>query len=185
MAAGLRNRRAMIRHSQARRRATRRSSRPTARCARPSRRSSMTSWQRGDAAVRELSAKFDHWDPQALPPVARPRSRPDRQPARAGDRGHQVRPGADPSLSPKCNAPRCVTWRWRRCRASGSATRTFPVGQRRLLRAGRPLSDGRLGSYERADRESCRRAAGRRLHAAAERRAAGRDRRCDGAGRRR
>ena len=54
--------------------------------------------RRGDAAVRELSAKFDKWEPKdfRLSP-AEIQSLID-TPAGAGDRGHQIRPDADPPL---------------------------------------------------------------------------------------
>ena len=137
---------------------------------------------RGDVAVRELSAKFDKWEPKDLSPVAGGNPGADRQPAGAGDRGHQVRPGADPPL--RRGAARRVARRGGGDAARRSARpQEHPGRERRLLRAGRPLSDGGLGAYERADREGRRGEAGRRLHAAAERRAAGRHGRRDGAGR--
>ena len=132
--------------------------------------------QRGDAAVRELSAKFDKWEPASfrLTP-AEIQQLIDSLP-HAGDRRHQVRPGADP---PFCRGAESRAAR----RRGGNAARRdarppqHPGRQRRLLRAGRALSDGRLGAHVGADREGRGGAAGRRLHAAAERRAARRHRR--------
>ena len=138
--------------------------------------------RRGDAAVRELSAKFDKWEPRDFRLSAGGNPGADRQSAGAGDRGHQVRPGADPPLC------RGAAGRVARCRGGDVARRAagpqeHPGRECRLLRAGRALSDGGVGAYERADREGRGGEAGCRLHAAAERRAAGRDGRRDGAGR--
>ncbi len=72
------------------------------------------------------------------------------QGAAADDRRHQVRAGADPQF--RRDAARLAA----RCRGRDaarracSATSNIPVEQRRLLRAGRALSDGRLGAHERS-----------------------------------
>ena len=136
--------------------------------------------RRGDAAVRELSAKFDKWEPKDFRLSADEIQAADRQPAGAGDRRHQVRPGADPPFR------RGAARRIARCGGGDAAWRSagpqeHPGRQCWLLCAGRALSDGRVRAYERADREGCRGEARRRLHAAAEWRAACRHRRRDGA----
>ncbi len=140
--------------------------------------------RRGDAAVRELSARLDKWEPQqfrltneqiraligSLPAqtvddikfaqaqIRRFAEAQTRQPARLRDRDaarHPPRPAQHPGQ------------------------------QRRLLRAGRAIPDGGVGAYEHRHRARRRGEAGDRLHAAAQRPAAGRDGRRDGARRRR
>ena len=137
---------------------------------------------RGDAAVRELSAKFDKWEPPAF------RLRPDEiqslmdsLPAQVID-GHQIRPGADPAVRPGAEG-RAARHRGRNAAGHPAGPQEHPGRQRRLLRAGRALSDGGLRTYVGADGEGRGGSPGGRLHAAAERRAAGRDGRRHGAGR--
>ena len=124
--------------------------------------------QRGDAAVRELSAKFDRWEPRQFRlSAAEIQGLIDSLPAQVIEdirfaqaqirhfakvqRGRAARHGGGDAARRPARPPE------------------YPGGQRRLLRARRPLPDGGLGSYERVDRQGRRRAAGRGLHAAAER----------------
>jgi sulfopropanediol 3-dehydrogenase len=53
---------------------------------------------RGDAAVREYSARFDKWSPESFRLSEGADRRLHRQPAGADDRRHPLRPGADPPL---------------------------------------------------------------------------------------
>ena len=138
---------------------------------------------RGDAAVRDLSLRFDKWEPAAF------RLRPDEiriadeQPARSGHHGHQIRPGADPSIRARAKG-RPARYRGRNPPGHPPGSQEHPGQQRRLLRAGRAVSDGRLRPHVGADREGRGRETSRRLHAAAERGASRRYGRRHGAGRR-
>ena len=117
---------------------------------------------RGDAAVRELSAKFDSYTPEsfrlsqpqidALIAELTPRELEDIKFAQAqvevctSPTGqHDRHRGRDPAR-----------------RRARSSQHPGPIG--RLLRAGWQVSDGRLGSYVRGHGESCGRAAHHRLH---------------------
>ena len=131
--------------------------------------------RRGDAAVRELSAKFDKWEPKDFRlSAAEIQALIDSLPAQVIDdikfAQAQIRRFAEVQRA----ALRDVEVETLPGVRLGH--QEHPGRQRRLLRAGRPLSDGRVGAHERADREGRRREARRRLHAAAERRAA----RCHG-----
>ena len=130
---------------------------------------------RGDMAVRETVARLRSLGAEVVPSVGLRRSeRLIGTITEAGDRGHQIRPDADPPLRRGADG-RTARYRDRDAARHPPRPQEHPGRQRRLLCAGRALSDGRLGAYERADREGGRREAGRRLHAAAERRAARRD----------
>ncbi len=138
---------------------------------------------RGDAAVRELSQKFDRYAPESfrlseteIEAAMAPRAGP--RPGR-----HPLRPGADPRL---CRgAARLHDGHRGRDPAGRDPRPQEHTGTiRRLLRAGRQVPDGRLGAHVGADRLGRRRAAHRRLGAAGRRRAAPGDRRRHASGRR-
>ena len=106
------------------------------------------------------------------------------QVAEARPRRHQVRAGAGAQLRAEAARHACTTSRSRRCPASCSAT-AHPGELDRLLRAGRPLSDGRLRAYVDRHRQGRRREAHHRLRAAVQGRAASGHRRRDAFRRRR
>ncbi len=139
---------------------------------------------RGDAAVRELSEKFDKWSPPSFRLSDGEIARPRRQGVAADDRRHQIRAGPDPQFrrDPARLAEGC-----RGRDAAGRRPRPPPHPGRpgRLLCAGRALSDGRLGAYVDRHRPGRRGRPYRRLHAAQPGRAASRDDRRDASGRRR
>ena len=102
--------------------------------------------KRGDAAVRELSERFDKWSPPSFRLSEDEVTRTRRQGRAANDRRHQIRAGADPQFR---RDPARVD---EGCRGRDLARRrarppAHPGRQCRLLRAGRALSDGRLGAY--------------------------------------
>ena len=139
---------------------------------------------RGDIAVRELSQKFDKWSP----PSFRLSDERDPQSCRAGiasdHRRHQIRAAADPAF--RRDPARLDEG----CRGRDPARRDprppeHPGRQRRLLCAGRPLSDGRVGAHEHRHRQGRRGRSYRRLHAAEPGRPAPRDHRRDAPRRRR
>ena len=138
---------------------------------------------RGDVAVRELSAKFDKWEPASFRLHQRRNQRPDRDAAGTGDRGYQVRPDADTAVRGGAKS-RTRRYRDRNVARHPPRPQEHSGRQRWLLRARRPVSDGRVRAHVRADREGRRRETHRRLHAAVERRAARRHRRRDAPGRR-
>jgi hypothetical protein len=139
--------------------------------------------RRGDAAVREMSARFDKWEPPAFRlSQSEIQALIDSLPAQVIEdirfAQAQIRRFAEVQ----------------RAALRDVEVETLPGvrlgqehsgSQRRLLRARRALPDGRLGAHERVDREGGRCEADRRLHTTAERRAAGCDGRGNGAGRRR
>ena len=139
---------------------------------------------RGDAAVRELSRALRQMVAGELPPVRRARSRPRRQGVAADDRRHQIRAGADPQLrrDPARLAEGC---RGRDLARRRARPPPHPGRQRRLLCAGRALSDGRLGAYVDRHRQGRRGRPHHRLHAAEPGRPAPRDDRGDASRRRR
>ena len=80
--------------------------------------------ERKDAAIRELSEKFDKWSPKDFKlSAARDRAR-HRAGAQARPRRHQVRAGAGAQLRAEAARHACTTSRSRRCPASCSATAT-------------------------------------------------------------
>ena len=83
--------------------------------------------ERGDEAVREYSAKFDNWSPGDVPALGRAGRGHRRRPARPGDRGHHVRPGAGARVRRGRSWPPCGRSRSRPCPASSSATGTCPI----------------------------------------------------------
>ena len=126
---------------------------------------------RRDAAVRELSEKFDKWSPASFklsPQRDRARHRPGRQ---ARPRRHQVRAGAGAQL--RAEAARDVARPGGRD-AAGRDPRpqAHPRELDRLLRAGRALSDGGLRAHVDRHRAGGGRGAHHRLRAAAQGRAA-------------
>ena len=110
---------------------------------------------RGDAAVRDLSAKFDKWEPPAFR-LARRDPVLGRQPP--GQDITDIK-FAQAQVRNFAQAQRDAmrTSRSRRCPASCSATRN-PGEQRRLLRAWRQVSAARLGAHVGAHRQGGRRA---------------------------
>ncbi len=122
--------------------------------------------QRGDTAVRELSAKFDRWEPQQFRLSATEiQGLIDSLPAQVIEDIRFAQAQIRHFAQVQRDALRDVEVETLPGVRLGH--REYPGGQRRLLRAGRPLPDGRLGSYERVDRQGRRGAAGRGLHAAA------------------
>ena len=123
---------------------------------------------RGDEALREYSSRLDSWEPESFrlsddererlvasvpaeviedTRFARTRCAASRR--RSGDGlGHRGRDAAGREARPQ----------------------NIPVQQRRLLRARRAISDGRLGAHEHRHRQGRRGPARRRVHAADERR---------------
>ena len=137
-----------------------------------------------DAAVRELSKKFDNWSPKDLPADAGRDREGDRAGRQARPRRHQVRAGAGAQL--RAEAARHHA----RPRGRDAARRRprpppHPGELDRLLRAGRALSDGRLRAHVDRHRAGRRREAHHRLRAAVQGRAASGDRRGDAFRRRR
>ena len=130
---------------------------------------------RGDAAVRELSERFDKWSP----PSFRLSDGRDRRAGRPGvaadDRRHQVRASADPQFR-RDPARRAEGCRGRDIAGGRARPPQHPGRQRRLLRARRALSDGRLGAYVDRHGQGRRGRPHRRLHAAEPGRAASRRR---------
>ena len=137
-----------------------------------------------DAAIRDLSKKFDNWEPKdfRLTPAEIEKSHLAGSQARS--RRHQVRPGAGAQL-------RAEAERDDEGSGGGDAARRYPrppphPGEcHRLLRAGRTLSDGRLRAYVDRHRARRGREAHHRLRAAVQGRAASGDRRGDAFRRRR
>ena len=131
---------------------------------------------RRDAAVRELSEKFDKWSPPAFkltPQESRARHRPGRQ---TRPRRHQVRPGAGAQL--RAEAEGDLARSGGRDAAGGDPRPQAHPGQLdRLLRAGRALSHGRLRAHVDRHRAGGRREAHHRLRTAAPGRAASSHRR--------
>ena len=131
---------------------------------------------RKDAAIRELSEKFDNWSPadfKLSPAEDRARHRAG---AQARPRRHQIRPGAGAQL--RAEAARQHARPGSRDAARRRARPPPHPGQLdRLLRAGRALSDGRLGAHVDRHRQGRRREAHHRLRAAVQGRPASGDRR--------
>ncbi len=109
---------------------------------------------RKDAAIRELSEKFDKWSPARFPPQPAGNREGHRAGAQARPRGHQIRADADAQLRAE------ATRHHARPRGRDAARRRarpppYPGQLDRLLRAGRALSDGRLRAH--VDRHRARR----------------------------
>ena len=122
---------------------------------------------RGDAAVRELSIKFDGWDRDDYRLTdRRDRGRCLAAAYSARPRRHHVRPGAGAQLRPASEARRCGTSRSRRCPGVVLGHKNIPVEFGRLLRAGRQVSAAGLGPHVGRHRQGGGRAAGRHLRAA-------------------
>ena len=79
---------------------------------------------RGDAAVRELSQRFDDWSPASFRLTDSRDRGGDVESLGARPRGHPVCAGQGPQLCRSSRRPPCATSRSRRCRAWCSATGT-------------------------------------------------------------
>ena len=102
--------------------------------------------KRGDAAVRELSERFDKWSPPSFRLSDDEIAALVAKVVAADDRRHQIRPGADPQF--RRDPARLAEGRRGGDAARGDARPPpHPGRQRRLLCAGRALSDGRLGAH--------------------------------------
>ncbi len=121
--------------------------------------------ERGDAAVREYSEKFDRWSPDSFLLDAGGDRADRRHGARPGHRGHHDRAAARPGLRP---APARLADRLRgRDRARGAPRAEEHPGVRgRRLRTRWSLPAGGLGAHDRRDGQGRRRRAGHRLHPA-------------------
>ncbi len=131
---------------------------------------------RGDAAVRELSEKFDKWSPQEFKLSPQDDRARHRAGVEARPRGHQVRAGAGAQLRPEA-ARHDARPRGRDAARRHPRPQAHPGELDRLLRAGRALSDGRLGAHVDRHRQGRRREAHHRLRPALQRRPASGDRR--------
>ena len=129
-----------------------------------------------DQAIRELSKKFDNWEPKDFRLTPAEIEKAISQVVQARPRRHQVRPGPGAQL-------RAEAARHHEGPRGRDAARRHPrppphPGERdRLLRAGRALSDGRLGAHVDRHRAGRRRETHHRLRAAVQGRAASGDRR--------
>src|SRR5262249_43730816 len=143
---------------------------------------------RRDAAVRELSQKFDNWSPPAFKLTApeieraisrlRKRARDDLHvpPAQGRARRHKVRAGAGAQFREEAEGDAARS-RGRDAARRRARSPPHPGQFDRLLRAGWTLSDGRLGAYVDRDRARGGRETHCRLRTAVQGRAAPRDRR--------
>ena len=139
---------------------------------------------RGDAAVRELSQKFDNWSPASFKLTPQEIEHAIGAGRQARPRRHQVRAGAGAQLRAEADARPCSDLEVETLPGVSSAT-AHPGELDRLLRAGRALSDGRLRAHVDRHRAGRRREAHHRLRAAVQGRAASGDRRRDAFRRRR
>ena len=128
--------------------------------------------------------RFDKWSPPSFRLSDDEIARTGRQGVAADDRRHQIRAGADPQFRAD-PARRAAGCRGRDLARRRARPPPHPGRQRRLLCAGRALSDGRLGAYVDRHRQGRRGRPHRRLHAAQPGRPAPRDDRGDASGRRR
>ena len=103
---------------------------------------------RGDAAVRELSAKFDKWEPPQFRLTDERDPDADRQPARRRSSTTSNSPRRRSAASPRRRRPRCAISRSKRCPASGSATRTS--------RSTASAATCRAGAIRWSPRRTCR-----------------------------
>ena len=137
-----------------------------------------------DQAIRELSKQFDNWVARGLQTFAGRGRESDLASCQTRPRRHPVRPGPGPQL-------RAEAARHHEGPGGRDAARRYPrppphPGERhRLLRAGRALSDGRLGAHVDRHRPRRRRETNHRLRAAVQGRAASGDCRGDAFRRRR
>ena len=139
---------------------------------------------RKDVAVRELSQKFDNWSPASFKLTPDEIERAIGADAQARSRRHQVRPGAGAQFRAEAEGDDARS-RSRDAARRGARPQAYPGEFDRLLRAGRPLSDGGVGAYVDRHRARRRREEHHRLRAAVSRRAASGDRRGDAFRRRR
>ncbi len=134
--------------------------------------------------MRELSQKFDNWSPASFKLTPAEIERAIGAGAQARSRRHQVRAGAGAQFRAEAEGdaarPRSRDAARRRARPQA-----HPGELDRLLRAGRALSDGRLGAHVDRHRAGRRREAHHRLRAAVQGRAASGDRGGDAFRRRR
>ncbi len=132
--------------------------------------------QRGDAAVREYSERFDRWSPPLVPTRRRRRRAHHRHRAGGHDRRHRDGAGERAPLRP---GPARLARRLRdRDGSRGSPRPEAPadLGHRRL-RARWALSAHRVGAHDDRHRQGRRGAARRRVHTADPWRDPGRHRR--------
>ena len=131
---------------------------------------------RKDAAVRDLSEKFDKWSPARFPPQPRRRSSAPsgRSPSAISKTSNSPRPRCAISRRSSANHARPGS---RDAARRHSRPPPYPGELDRLLRAGRALSDGRLRAHVDRHRAGRRREAHHRLRAAVQGRAASGDRR--------
>ena len=134
--------------------------------------------QRGDAAVRDLSAQFDKWSPENFKLTPQEIEKAIGQVAQARSRRHQVRAGASARLRAEA-ARHHEGPRGRDAARRDPRPPPHPGELDRLLRAGRALSDGRLGAHVDRHRARCGREAHHRLRAPLQGRPAPCDRRRD------
>ena len=132
--------------------------------------------ERKDAAIRELSEKFDKWSPKDFRLSAQEIERAICAGAEARPRGHQIRAGAGAQLRAEA-ARQHARPRGRDAARRRARPPPHPGELDRLLRAGRALSDGRLGAHVDRHRQGRRREAHHRLRAAVQGRPASGDRR--------
>ena len=132
--------------------------------------------RRGDAAVRELSVRFDGWDRDdyRLTPVRDRRLPVPAQPARP--RRHHLRPGAGPQLRPS-SAPGPARRGSRDPPRGRPRPHAHPGRLGGVLRAGREVSAAGLGPHVGRHRQGGGRPEGRHLRAAVPGGAGRRDRR--------
>ena len=82
---------------------------------------------RGDAAVRELSQKFDNWSPTIFKLTEQEIERAIGAGAQARPRRHQVRAGAGAQFRAEAEGDACATSKSRRCPASMLGHKHIPV----------------------------------------------------------
>ena len=131
---------------------------------------------RGDAAIRELSKTIRQLGAHTFPAQRTGYRTRHFASRKARPRRHPLRAGAGPQL--RAEAARHPAGPRGRDPARGYLRpQAYPGERHRLLRAGRPLSNGRLRAYVDRHRAGRRGEAHHRLRAAASRRAASGDRR--------
>ena len=131
---------------------------------------------RGEAAVRDLSQKFDKWAPASFRLTPARSRRAIAQVSRARPRGHQVRPGAGAQLRREAAGHHAGS-RGRDAAGRGARPHNIPVNSIGCYVPGGQVSDGRLGAHVDRHRQGRRREAHHRLRAAVPGRAAPGDRR--------
>ena len=122
--------------------------------------------QRGDAAVRELSVKFDDWDREDFRLSAAEIERCLAQVGAQDLERHPLRPGPGAATSPRSSARALKDVEVETLPGVILGHKNIPVQLGRLLRARRQLPDGRLGAHVGGHRQGRRRPAHRHLRAA-------------------